>query len=58
MAGTGVPLRELGLVILVAAALTYIATGAVRSILVRSGRVAEIRQRDSHSQPTPRLGGV
>jgi len=56
--GTGVPLRELALVILVAAAFTYLATGIVRTILVRSGRVAEIRLRDSHSQPTPQMGGV
>ena len=58
MAGTGVPLRELGLVLLVAAALTYICTGLVRSYLVRTGKVAEIRKRDAHSQPTPQLGGV
>lgn len=58
MTGTGVPLRELGLVILVAAAITYMATGIVRSFLVRTGRVAEIRTRDSHSQPTPQMGGV
>ncbi|MDN6237036.1 glycosyltransferase family 4 protein [Corynebacterium flavescens] len=58
MGGTGVPLRELALVILVAAAFTYLATGIVRTILVRSGRVAEIRLRDSHSQPTPQMGGV
>ncbi|RNE48401.1 MraY family glycosyltransferase [Corynebacterium alimapuense] len=56
--GAGVPLRELGLVILVAAAITYLATGIVRSVMVRSGRVAEIRQRDVHTQPTPRLGGA
>lgn len=56
--GAGVPLRELGLVILVAAAVTYLATGIIRSLMVRSGRVAEIRQRDVHTQPTPRLGGV
>ncbi|GAB3696834.1 MraY family glycosyltransferase [Corynebacterium nasicanis] len=56
--GAGVPLRELGLVILVAAAITYLATGVVRSVMVRSGKVAEVRQRDVHTQPTPRLGGV
>ncbi|MDY3127737.1 MAG: MraY family glycosyltransferase [Corynebacterium sp.] len=58
MAGAGVPLRELGLVILVAAATTFLTTGLVRSYLIRTGRVAEIRLRDSHSQPTPQLGGV
>ncbi|WP_115684817.1 MraY family glycosyltransferase [Corynebacterium senegalense] len=58
MSGAGVPLRELGLVLLVAAAITYLATGLVRSLLVRTGRVAEIRQRDVHTQPTPSVGGV
>lgn len=58
MTGSGLPLRELGLVILVAAVLTFLATGIVRSVLVRTGKVAEIRLRDSHSQPTPQLGGV
>lgn len=58
MGAAGVPLRELGLVLLVAAAITFLATGFIRSFLVRTGQVAEIRQRDSHSQPTPQLGGV
>ena len=58
MGGTGVPLRELALVIFVAAAFTYLTTGLVRTFLVRTGQVAEIRLRDSHSQPTPQLGGV
>ncbi|MFR9831384.1 MraY family glycosyltransferase [Corynebacterium striatum] len=58
MGGTGVPLREIALVILVAATFTYLATGLVRSFLVRTGRVAEIRLRDSHSQPTPQMGGA
>lgn len=58
MSGAGVPLRELGLVLLVAAVITFLCTGPVRSILVRTGRVAEIRERDVHTQPTPSLGGV
>lgn len=58
MTGAGVPLRELGLVLLVAAVITYLATGLVRSALVRTGRVAEVRQRDVHTQPTPSVGGV
>ena len=58
MTGAGVPMRELGLVLLVAAAITYLVTGVVRSMLVRTGRVAEIRQRDVHTQPTPSVGGV
>ncbi|AWB83825.1 glycosyltransferase family 4 protein [Corynebacterium liangguodongii] len=58
MGGAGVPLRELGLVLLTAAAITYLMTGPVRSLLVRTGRVAEIRTRDVHTQPTPSLGGL
>ncbi|WP_257182766.1 glycosyltransferase family 4 protein [Corynebacterium cystitidis] len=58
MGGAGVPLRELGLVLLVAAAITYLATGPVRSVLVRTGKVAEIRTRDVHTQPTPSVGGA
>lgn len=58
MTGAGVPLRELGLVLLVAAAITYLATGVVRSLLVRTGHVAEIRHRDVHTQPTPSVGGL
>ncbi|QGU07088.1 Decaprenyl-phosphate N-acetylglucosaminephosphotransferase [Corynebacterium occultum] len=54
----GVPLRELGLVLLVAAVITYLLTGVVRSAMVRTGRIAEIRQRDVHTQPTPRMGGL
>ncbi|OIR46359.1 glycosyltransferase family 4 protein [Corynebacterium sp. NML130628] len=58
MGGAGVPLRELGLVLLVAAAITYLLTGVVRTALVRTGRVAEIRKRDVHTQPTPSVGGL
>ncbi|AIT60849.1 MraY family glycosyltransferase [Corynebacterium doosanense] len=58
MAAVGLPLRELLLTILVAAAITYLVTGMVRSAAVRSGKVAEIRLRDVHTQPTPRLGGL
>ncbi|AHI22549.1 MraY family glycosyltransferase [Corynebacterium vitaeruminis] len=54
----GVPMRELALVILVAAAFTYLTTGLVRYWMVRTGRVGEIRERDAHTQPKPRLGGL
>ena len=33
MSGAGVPLRELGLVLLVAAAITYLSTGLVLSLI-------------------------
>ncbi|BAU95588.1 UDP-N-acetylmuramyl pentapeptide phosphotransferase [Corynebacterium suranareeae] len=54
----GIPLRELGLVILVAAAITYLTTGIIRTVMVKSGRLNEIRERDVHIIPKPRLGGV
>lgn len=54
----GIPLRELGLVILVAAAITYLSTGIIRTVMVKSGRLNEIRERDVHVIPKPRLGGV
>ena len=52
----GIPLRELGLIILVAAAITYLSTGIIRTLMVKSGRLNEIRDRDVHVMPKPRLG--
>ena len=56
--GAGVPLRELLLVGLTAAAITYLLTSAVRVIAIRTGAVAVPRVRDVHTIPTPRLGGL
>ncbi|MGV0383688.1 MraY family glycosyltransferase [Corynebacterium sp. 22_2729] len=56
--GAGIPLRELVLVLLVACTVTYLVTGAVRSLILRYGRMAAPRQRDVHTVPMPRLGGV
>lgn len=56
--GAGVPLRELLLVLLTAAVVTFLGTGAVRLIAIRFGAVAVPRDRDVHVEPTPRLGGV
>ena len=56
--GTGVPLRELALVGLTAAIITYFATGWVRIIARRLGAVAYPREPDVHLQPTPRMGGL
>lgn len=58
MAGAGVPFRELGLVMLVAIATTYLSAGLIRYIMMRYGKMAEIRERDVHSVPKPRLGGL
>jgi UDP-GlcNAc:undecaprenyl-phosphate GlcNAc-1-phosphate transferase len=56
--GAGVPLRELALVGLTAAIITYLATGFVRVLATRWGAVAFPRERDVHVQPTPRMGGL
>ncbi|WP_407666531.1 glycosyltransferase family 4 protein [Mycolicibacterium lutetiense] len=56
--GAGVPLRELALVGLTAAIITYFATGWVRVLAIRLGAVAYPRERDVHVQPTPRMGGL
>ena len=56
--GAGVPLRELALVGLTAAIITYLATGWVRVVATRWGAVAYPRERDVHLQPTPRMGGL
>ncbi|QMV85081.1 undecaprenyl/decaprenyl-phosphate alpha-N-acetylglucosaminyl 1-phosphate transferase [Corynebacterium hindlerae] len=54
----GVPLREIALVIVVATAVTFLTTGIIRHIMVRWGKLAAIRDRDVHTVPKPRLGGV
>lgn len=56
--GAGVPLRELVLVGLTAAIVTYFATGGVRQLATRLGAVAYPRERDVHLNPTPRMGGL
>lgn len=56
--GTGVPLRELVLVGLTAAIVTYLATGGVRWLAFRLGAVAYPRERDVHVEPVPRMGGL
>ncbi|MBN9644944.1 MraY family glycosyltransferase [Corynebacterium mendelii] len=54
----GVPLRELGMVLLVALSVTYLSTGVIRWAVVRSGWIDQPRSRDVHTLPRPRLGGV
>jgi UDP-GlcNAc:undecaprenyl-phosphate/decaprenyl-phosphate GlcNAc-1-phosphate transferase len=56
--GAGVPLRELALVGLTAAIITYFCTSWVRVLATRLGAVAVPRERDVHVQPTPRMGGL
>jgi len=50
--------REYLLTLLVAATFTYLAVGLVRAGAIRAGILAEIRDRDVHDVPIPRLGGV
>ncbi|MCC8929825.1 undecaprenyl/decaprenyl-phosphate alpha-N-acetylglucosaminyl 1-phosphate transferase [Rhodococcus sp. BGS-1C] len=56
--GAGVPIRELLLVFLTAAVVTFLATGGVRVLAIKFGAVAAPRERDVHTTPTPRLGGT
>jgi UDP-GlcNAc:undecaprenyl-phosphate GlcNAc-1-phosphate transferase len=51
-------MREYFLTLLIAAVLTYMCTPLVRSLALRSKAVASVRERDIHTQETPRWGGV
>lgn len=46
------------LILLVAAAVTFLATPVVRQLSFRIGALSPVRERDVHSVPTPRLGGL
>jgi UDP-GlcNAc:undecaprenyl-phosphate GlcNAc-1-phosphate transferase len=50
--------REYLLCLFTAAAVTYLATPAVRRFAIRFGAIAPVRDRDVHTRPTPRLGGL
>jgi UDP-GlcNAc:undecaprenyl-phosphate GlcNAc-1-phosphate transferase len=50
--------REYLLVLFVAAAVTYLLTPVARRFAIRSGAMAQPRDRDVHAVPTPRLGGL
>lgn len=60
MTGSGavVPLRELLLVMLISAVVTFLATGGIRTLAIGFGAVAIPRDRDVHVKPIPRMGGV
>ncbi|MGH3813899.1 MAG: glycosyltransferase family 4 protein [Pseudonocardiaceae bacterium] len=55
---SGLPLREYLLVGLTTAVMTFLLTGLVRQLAIRTGAVAMPRERDVHRAPIPRLGGV
>jgi len=46
------------LVMLIAAAVTYLTTPMARWIALRTGAITAVRFRDVHAVPTPRLGGI
>ena len=51
-------MREYLLCLVAAAAVTYLSTPFARQLAVKWGAVAEVRDRDVHAEPTPRLGGL
>jgi UDP-GlcNAc:undecaprenyl-phosphate GlcNAc-1-phosphate transferase len=50
--------REYALVFLVTAAVTFLFTPLARRFATRVGALAEVRDRDVHALPTPRMGGL
>jgi UDP-GlcNAc:undecaprenyl-phosphate GlcNAc-1-phosphate transferase len=50
--------REYLLVFLVALTVTYLLTVIAREIALRTGAVAQVRDRDVHAEPIPYLGGL
>ena len=54
----GLPIREYLLVALCAAVVTFLLTGMVRIVALKTGAVARPRGRDVHVTPVPRLGGL
>src|SRR3984893_4160513 len=51
-------MREYGLTLLVAAAVTYLLTPLVRRLAIAVGALHAARDRDVHVEPTPLLGGI
>ncbi|MER8231742.1 MraY family glycosyltransferase [Streptomyces sp. NPDC101490] len=51
-------MRDYLLTLCVTAAVTYLLTGPVRKFAIATGAMPEIRARDVHREPTPRLGGI
>lgn len=56
--GVGIPFRELLLIGVAAALVTFAITGLIRGVAPTIGGLAYPRDRDVHVVPTPRLGGV
>ena len=58
IATAGLPIREYILVGLISAILTFLLTGLVRRLAIRTGAIANPRARDVHVIPIPRMGGL
>ncbi|MEP6559703.1 MAG: MraY family glycosyltransferase [Nakamurella sp.] len=58
MADYAIPVREYALVFGTAVVVTFLLTGLVRLIALQLKVVTPIRERDVHSLPIPRMGGV
>ncbi|HVA62044.1 MAG TPA: MraY family glycosyltransferase [Mycobacteriales bacterium] len=51
-------MREYALTLVVVAGVTYVMTPLVRRLAVALGALARVRDRDVHTIPTPKLGGI
>ncbi|MEU9846489.1 MraY family glycosyltransferase [Streptomyces sp. NPDC047985] len=51
-------MRDYLLMLFITAAVTHLLTGPVRKFAITIGAMPEIRARDVHREPTPRLGGI
>ena len=51
-------MREYLLCLVIAAAVTYLTTPVARALALRWGAMAQVRDRDVHDEPTPRMGGL
>ncbi|MFF2957646.1 MraY family glycosyltransferase [Streptomyces sp. NPDC057963] len=51
-------MRDYLLMLFITAAVTHLLTGPVRKFAIAIGAMPEIRARDVHREPTPRLGGI
>src|ERR1700730_302375 len=51
-------MREYVLVLLITAAVTYVLTPLARRVAIKTRAVHEPRARDTHTEPTPLLGGL
>ncbi len=51
-------MREYALTFIIAVAVTYLLTPFVRRAAIAVGAVPPVRDRDVHTEPVPRMGGI